>query len=58
MPYWSENVEEPWNKVFHTCENCPKGRQILGGRKGGDKPPKGYKKCKECADHEARGTCE
>jgi hypothetical protein len=45
-PYYSAKEAAKDDRVYHTHNDCPSGRQILVQLKG---QPKGYKLCDHCA---------
>lgn len=54
MAYWSS--EDP--DTFHTCKNCPSGRQILPRNRQTGTPAAYRKKCERCREYERDGVCE
>jgi len=56
MAYWSIADDDP--PTYHTCLNCPNGRQILPGNRRTGRPPGNREKCGTCKNYEATGTCK
>ena len=55
MAYWSAADDDP--PTYHTCKNCPSGKQILPKNLRKGTPPAGREWCGICKGYKKDGVC-
>ena len=56
MAYWS--TADDHDPTYHTCSNCPAGKQILPLNLRSGQAPSYRVKCRICREYERDGVCK